>query len=89
VPDDFSAKLMHDDVLIELDQLRDSGQYGDAYGWREAMIALERNWFAPLLAAGHRVDLRIEDPVHGIALTVLRRDYWKVWRRRHPLVAKR
>jgi Uncharacterized protein conserved in bacteria len=88
VPTAFDAATMPTAALIVLDQLRDSGQYGDAYGWREALVALERDWFAPLLAARARLGaLRIEDPVHGQTLAVSRADHWKRWRRRRALAS--
>jgi hypothetical protein len=87
-PGGFSADLLHERALIVLDQLRAGGQVGDAYGWREAIVGLERDWFAPLLAALRRGGrARLLDPVHGQALAVSRADVWKVWRRPHMLGA--
>ena len=37
--------------LIVLDALRAPAAYGDAAAWNERLAALERNWFAPLVAA--------------------------------------
>ena len=51
-----------------LDQLVSAGQYGDAYGWREAIRALEGDWFEPLRQSLGRVDpagVRLTDPVNG------------------------
>ena len=85
---EFSADLLREHTLIVLDQLRAGGQYGDAHGWREAIAGLERDWFAPLLAAlRHAGSVRLLDPVHGQALTVARADLWKVWRRPRALGA--
>ncbi|KIO49300.1 phosphoglycerate mutase [Nitrosospira sp. NpAV] len=36
------------DHFIVLDSLHGRAQYADAYGWRESLKELERNWFAPL-----------------------------------------
>lgn len=38
----------HGRHLIMLDALHGKAQYGDAYGWRESLKGLERDWFAPL-----------------------------------------
>ena len=35
--------------FIFLDSLYGKSQYGDAYGWREALKQLEKEWFEPLL----------------------------------------
>jgi hypothetical protein len=47
LPDD--AANMDEHAIVILDQLTGAAQYGDYYGWRVAMLALEKNWFAPIL----------------------------------------
>ena len=73
--------------LVVLDSLCGKAQYGDAYGWRKGLQELERNWFAPLLAAlklGHLDQLSITvigDGEHGTRnFTLSRDDLWKFWR---------
>ena len=72
-----------------LDELTLAGQCGDAYGWREAIRELERNWFVPLLAALRTLDssgLRLLDPVNGRGLQLQAMDAWKIWRRPRSLL---
>lgn len=87
-PSHFSDGLPGENGLIMLDQLKEVGQYGDAMGWREAIIALERDWFAPLLAylRWHPAAVRITDPAMGQTLDLNRFDYWKMWHRRRALI---
>lgn len=82
MPEHFSARLLEENSLIVLDQLTEAGQYGDALGWREAISALERDWFAPLLAHlhWHPSTMLHVDPVIGKSLSVNTADTWKFWR---------
>jgi hypothetical protein len=82
MPKHFSAGLLGESKLIVLDQLIEAGQYGDAFGWREAIIAMERDWFAPLLQhlRWHPSTVRLLDPINGKALYLKRLDCWKIWR---------
>lgn len=76
--------------VIILDQLTRAGQNGDAYGWREAIRALEENWFTPLLDTLRSISpqgLRLLDPVNGKALYLHRSDAWQIWRRRRSLTS--
>jgi hypothetical protein len=88
MPEHFSAGLLGENKLIVLDQLKEAGQYGDAFGWREAIGSLERDWFAPLLAhlRWHSSAVRLVDPVNGKSLDLNRLDCWKIWRRTRPLI---
>lgn len=88
MPSLFSAGLLGENSLIVLDQLKKAGQYSDAFGWREAISAMERDWFAPLLAhlRWHPSAVQLVDPVHGKALYVNWRDYWKIWRLPRALI---
>jgi len=45
------AQPVNAHALIVLGQLASTAQYGDIARWREEISALNRNWFAPLLAA--------------------------------------
>mgnify|MGYP001562468657 CR=1 FL=1 len=66
--------------------------YGDVAAWRDAVLALERNWFAPLLAAvqGAALDaitLHALGPDFGLTSEFSRHDRLRFWRRRRPLHA--
>jgi hypothetical protein len=39
-----------DKYLVVLDTLQGNASYSDAYGWRESLKELEKNWFEPLFA---------------------------------------
>ena len=78
--------------LIVLDQLRAAASYGDATAWTERLAALERDWFAPLLAAlrGGRIGMVTLHALGvGGALDVetTRQDLRFFWRRPRPLAA--
>ena len=79
------------DSLLLLDALQAAAQYRDAWGWRDALLRLERDWFAPLLQALRqgRIDsltLRAHGP-KGLELNIRRNDLWKFWKRPLPLSA--
>ena len=66
--------------------------YGDLAGWRDAITALERTWFAPLLAglkgaALETLTLHGLGSDHGVTVVVSRRDLWRFWRLKRPLQA--
>lgn len=73
------------DCRVELDRLLGPAQYRDVWGWRDAIAGLERDWFAPLLAA--LADGRLQTLTllsHGecgLQARLCRRDLWKFWRR--------
>jgi hypothetical protein len=76
--------------LILLDRLRGAAQYGDAYGWRDGLQQLERDWFAPLLQALRRerigmLSLHALGPGGVISAEVTRGDLRRFWRRVRPL----
>jgi len=89
MPFDFAALLEMTDktgqVLLVQDGLLAAAQYRDAWGWRDQLQAMERNWFQPILQAlqrGQLAQLRLQ--CHGPAgfeLLVTSRDRWKIWRR--------
>ena len=65
--------------------------YGDIAAWREAALALERDWASPLLAAAQsaavEITLHALGPDFGLTCEFSRRDHLKLWRRRQPLAA--
>lgn len=76
--------------LIVLDSLRGKAKYRNAYGWREALTEMERDWFLPLytgLKAGKINQLTItalsESSAQDFMLTYS--DLWKFWRTTKPL----
>ena len=76
--------------LILLDQLRGAAQYGDTRGWRESLARLERDWFAPLLAALRQerigmLSLHALGPEGVLSTEVTRGDLRRFWRRAKPL----
>ena len=88
MPSPFFAGLLDKNKLIVLDQLKEAGQYGDAFGWREAISALERDWFVPLRAhlRWQPFTVRLLDPVNGKSLYLNKLDCWKIWRRPRALI---
>jgi hypothetical protein len=86
-PADASAVLGQDgDVLVILDDLAWPTLRGDAGAWREILVRLEQQWFAPLLEAvyaGKLAELRIAAPGDrgALELTLTPKDRWKLWRR--------
>jgi hypothetical protein len=66
--------------------------YGDIAAWREAVLALEENWLAPLLA-GLWGDVPDAITLHALGrdfsytTALTRRDRYRFWRRRRPLLA--
>jgi hypothetical protein len=88
VPAHPDAQLLNSAAVVLLDGLASSGHVGDAYGWRQALQQLERDWFEPLRRALRRVGphgVRLVDPVNGRALHLHAGDGWRVWRRPRPL----
>ena len=83
-PSKLEKTLIGRGSVILLDALARAGQCGDAYGWREALGAMERDWFVPLLDALPAIGpqgLQLTDPVSGKTLHLHRSDAWKIWRR--------
>jgi hypothetical protein len=90
LPPQLDAAMLKTQRLVLLDALTPAGQCGDAYGWREALRALESSWFVPLRAALRTLDstgVQLLDPVNGRGLQLQRADAWKIWRRPRPLIA--
>lgn len=90
LPTHLNAKLLETNGIVLLDALAAAGQVGDAYGWREALRGLERDWFVPLLGALRKIGpqgLSLLDPVSGKALQLHPHDAWKLWRRPQRLIS--
>ncbi len=89
-PSKLEKSLIERGCVIQLDGLTPAGQCGDAYGWREALGAMEKDWFVPLLGALRRIGpqgLQLSDPVNGKTLHLHRADAWKIWRRPKKLLS--
>lgn len=76
--------------LVVLDDLSAPARHLDAFAWRDALVRLERDWFAPLaeaLRAGRieRLTLAGFGGEGGIEVGVTPTDLWKFWRRPRPL----
>ena len=84
LPRRWDAALPQSAVVV-LDGLFEAGQYGDIWGWRAALQALERDWLAPLMKAGRRCTLH--DPLNGALLHWRPLMAWKFWHRTAPLSA--
>lgn len=92
-PQDVSAWLGQAEAtahLVILDDLRGAAEYGDAYGWREALKHMEQAWFAPLLGALKQrrpsaLRITATNGQHAVSFDVTPRDLWKLWRRPRPL----
>lgn len=83
LPPDVSG-MPAGDALVLLDHLRLGACYGNAWDWREGWLALEKNWFAPLLAqlkSGQRSQLAVTFPELGLALQIDRSLRWRIWQR--------
>ncbi|POZ60424.1 hypothetical protein [Chromobacterium alticapitis] len=80
-----------EDCLLALDAMQAAAQYRDAWGWREGLERMERDWFAPLLLALRRGQLQqltlIASGPAGFELTVKPADLWKFWKRALPVAA--
>ena len=79
-------------MLVVLDQLRSAAQYDDAHRWRETLLRLEHDWFAPLLEAlrtGHigMLSLHALGPEGVLSAEATRGDLRRFWRRVKPLAA--
>lgn len=77
-------------TLVQLDQLVPAAAGHDAVRWRQALAALEADWFGPALTALRRgtwreVELRADGHGRQLALRLGRWDLWRFWRRPRPL----
>lgn len=101
LPPDAASLLTHAPdsgrVLIVLDGLRTAAAYGDALQWAESLSQLERDWFAPLMAAltaGRIGMITLSCPgttgpegqaTRGLEAELIRTDLRRFWRRRKPV----
>jgi hypothetical protein len=77
-------------ALILLEPLRSAARYNDPHAWREALLLLERDWFAPLLEALRQerigmLTLLALGPGGLLCAEVTRADLRRFWRRVKPL----
>lgn len=94
LPED-AAELLHASAsqgvnLILLDRLRGAARHGDAHAWREGLLQLERDWFAPLLEALRQervgmVSLHGFGPAGVLSAETTRGDLRRFWRRITPI----
>ena len=75
--------------LFFLDSLHGKAQYGDAYGWRESLKELEKDWFEPLLnmLKKHVINqITITTINKGVAMNffITRNNLYKFWRMGRP-----
>ena len=73
-------------TLIVFDRLAKFAAYGEWDAWREALAALDQQWFAPALSALKNgkikaVTIHAPDKKHGVKVAARRLDSFKVWRR--------
>ncbi|HWA39297.1 MAG TPA: hypothetical protein VG873_15670 [Burkholderiales bacterium] len=78
--------------LVVLDHLRAPAALGDVQGHAEALAALEREWFAPVLAALQAgglgmVTVHVPDGARALWVETIRGDLRRFWRRPRPLAA--
>jgi hypothetical protein len=72
--------------LVVLDVLQGKAQYGDAYGWRESLKSLEKNWFESISGMLRR-NMLSEIVITAVGSTSTRNftlrsgDLRKFWRR--------
>lgn len=79
-----------DDTLALVESLYRPALYMDLDQWREALVQLESDWFAPLLAALksrrlQRLCITVPGDRALLTLEVAARDLWKFWRKPRPL----
>jgi hypothetical protein len=89
-PSYLEKAMLEAEGVTLLDELAEVGECGDAYGWRDAIRGLEKNWFVPLLESLREVGpagLCLMDPVNGKALHLQRVDTWKIWKRPRNLTS--
>ena len=96
-PPPDSSTLIEDEreagnVLLVLDALRTAAWHDDAHAWREQILALDRNWFAPLARALRQrrigmVTLHLLGPERTLEVETTGGDLRRFWRRLKPLAA--
>lgn len=81
------------DVLCRIDLLDSPARGRDALAWREALLALERDWIAPAIAALRRnecqalrvVGTSVHEAPRSVLYSLVRGKLWHFWRRPGPL----
>ncbi len=78
----FSAARPPADVLVVLEDCRDAAAYEDLEAWAAALARLERDWFAPLVAAVQRrqLDSILLYPLNGHCYRLTRRRLHAFWK---------
>lgn len=80
------SRALTQDTLVVLDTLRRPALQLDLDAWREGLLALERDWFAPLaqaLRGGRLQQLTLSAPGDRSTLQLRAgaRDHWRFWRK--------
>ncbi|ARU31885.1 hypothetical protein CAP31_09490 [Sulfuriferula sp. AH1] len=80
-----NAGKLDQSALLLLDALNGAAQYGDYIGWREAILQMEKDWFAPLLSqlkSGKlsSVNITTATEKHAVIWHTRRMDLLKLWR---------
>jgi hypothetical protein len=89
-PPHLEKSMLDGEGVILLNELAQTGECGNAYGWRDAIRGLEKEWFTPLLGSLRTVGpagLYLMDPVNGKALHLQRINAWKIWKRPRRLTS--
>jgi hypothetical protein len=89
-PSHLEKYMLEAEGVTLLDELAEAGECGDAYGWRDSIRGMEKDWFVPLLGSLRAVGpagLCLMDPVNGKALHLQQIDAWKFWRRPRNLTS--
>lgn len=86
-----NAELPRDSLHLLVLPPLPGAAYGDAGAWREAVLRIERDWFAPLLdgmldGAFSAVTLHTLGPAGGLSALFTRAHRLKFWRRRRRLI---
>lgn len=86
-----SAGLPRDSLQLLVLPPLPGAAYGDAGAWREAILRIEQDWLAPILAgtldgALSAVTLHSLGPAGGLSATFTRAHRLKFWRRRRRLI---
>lgn len=76
--------------LVVLDSLRGKAKYRNAYGWRETLAAMEKNWFSPLYAALkqgkiNQLTITALNETSAQNFTLTRSNLWKFWLMTNPI----
>lgn len=91
-PSLLEKSMLETEGVTLLDDLTLAGEVGDAFGWRNAVRSMEKNWFKPLLGSLRTIGpagLHLMDPVNGKALRLQHADAWKIWKRPRSLTSIR